>query len=322
MEAVHNKKFRSKKPENSINKNKSFLKSWQLLVMLLPGSIILIINNYLPMLGVIIAFQKMNYRAGLFGGEWVGLKNFEFFLKTSYAPIIIRNTILYNLAFIVLGTIIAVFFAIALNEITRKRVKKIYQSAMFLPYFMSWIVVSYVGYALLGTQFGFINTGILKPLGLNPISFYTEAKYWPAILVIANLWKYGGYNTVIYLAAVAGLNAEYYEAAAIDGASKWKQITQITIPLLSPIIIIMVLLSLGRIFNADFGLFYMLPMNSGPLFPVTNVIDTYVYRAMSSGIGDFSMAAAAGLFQSVVGLIFILSSNLLVKKIDAEKALF
>lgn len=305
-----------------IRRKNSFAQNFPLLMLMIPGIVVLLINNYLPMIGVVIAFKKLDYRAGFLGGDWVGFDNFKFFLKTNYAPIILRNTILYNLAFIAVGTCFSVAIAVALNEVKSKRAKKLYQSAMILPYFLSWIVVSYIGLAILGGKTGFINSKILAPLGIKPVQFYLEKKYWPFILVFANIWKYGGYNAVVYLAAVAGLNSEYYEAAAIDGASKWKQITNITLPLLLPVIIIMVLLQIGKIFTADFGLFYLLPMDSGPLYSVTNVIDTYVYRAMMSGVGDFSMAAAVGLFQSVVGLIFIVGSNAIVNKIDPEKGMF
>ncbi len=309
-------------PRNRLKRRNDFARNFPLVMLMIPGIIVLIINNYLPMLGVVIAFKKLDYRRGFLGGDWVGFDNFEFFLKTTYAPVILRNTILYNLAFIAVGTCFSVAIAIALNEIKNKRTKKIYQSIMILPYFLSWIVASYIGLAIMGGKTGFINSKILAPLGLDPIQFYLEKKYWPFILVFANIWKYGGYNAVVYLAAVAGLNTEYYEAAAIDGANRWKQIKHITLPLLTPVIIIMVLLQIGKIFNADFGLFYLFPMDSGPLYDVTNVIDTYVYRAMTTGISDFSMAAAVGLFQSVVGLIFILSSNAIVNKIDPEKGMF
>jgi len=303
------------------NFKKDFKKSIPLLLMLLPGSLILIINNYLPMVGILIAFQKVDYRKGLLFGDWVGFNNFKVFLTGAYAFIITRNTVLYNLVFIFLGTAVAIFMAIALNEITKTRLKKIYQSAMFLPYFMSWIVISYIAFAFFGNQYGFINNTILKGLGMKPISFYNETKFWPFIIIFSNIWKYTGYNAVVYLASIAGIDTEYYEAAEMDGASKLKQITSITIPLLKPVIIIMILLALGRIVSADFGLFYVLPLDSGALYPVTNVLDTYVYRAMAQS-QDYAMAAAAGLFQSVVGMIMVLTSNHIVKKFNDDSGLF
>lgn len=292
-----------------------------LFIMLLPGTLILLINNYLPLIGIVIAFQKVDYRKGLLFGDWVGFKNFEFFLKGSYAFLITRNTVCYNLVFIFLGSAVAIFFAIALNEITKERLKKFYQSVMFLPYFMSWIVISYVAFSFLGNEYGFINNSVLKALGMKSVAFYNEPKYWPFILIFANIWKYAGYNTVVYLASITGIDTEYYEAAEIDGATKLRQIFSITIPLLQPVMIIMILLALGRIINADFGLFYVLPLDSGPLYPVTNVFDTYVYRTMAVS-QDYAMASAAGLFQSVVGLVMVLISNYIVKKFDSEKGLF
>lgn len=298
------------------------IKNKVLFFMLIPGTIFLLINNYAPMFGLVIAFQEVDYRKGVFRGDWVGFDNFKFFLDTAYAFIITRNTLLYNLAFIFLGLIVAVFFAIALNELKSKSLGKFYQSTMFLPYFMSWIVVSYIAFAFLGNEYGFINSTILKFFGIDPITWYAEPKYWPFIIVFLHIWKTAGYSSIVYLAAIANFDTEYYEAASIDGASRWHQITKITIPLLQPIIIIMTLLAIGRIFNSDFGLFYTVTRDSGVLYPITNTIDTYIYRAMSNGVGDISMAAAAGAYQSIVGFVCVMLSNLVVKKIDPDRALF
>lgn len=300
---------------------KEIIRNRILFMMLIPGGVLLIINNYLPMFGIIIAFQEVNYGKGVFRGDWVGLKNFEFFLNTSYAYTITRNTLLYNLAFILLGLVVAVFIAIALNEIKNQKLGKLYQSTFFLPYFMSWIVIGYMVFAFLGNDNGMVNT-LLRSLGMEPVAWYSETACWPYILILVNLWKYSGYSSVIYLAAIANFDTGYYEAAAIDGAGKWQQTTKITLPLLQPLMIILTLLAVGRIFNSDIGLFYTVPMDSGVLYPVTNVIDTYVYRAMTKGIGDISMAAAAGVYQSVVGFVCVVASNLIVKKIDSEKSLF
>lgn len=298
------------------------VKNKVLFLMLLPGTIFLLINNYAPMLGLVIAFQEVDYRKGVFRGDWVGLDNFKFFLDTAYAFIITRNTLLYNLVFIFLGLVVAVFLAIALNELKNKTLAKFYQSTMFLPYFMSWIVVSYIAFAFLGNEYGFINSTILKFFNVDPIAWYVEPKYWPVIIVFLNIWKGVGYSSIVYLAAIANFDIEYYEAASIDGANRWQQITKITLPLLQPIIIIMVLLAVGKIFNSDFGLFYTVPRDSGILYPVTNTIDTYIYRAMSNGVGDISMAAAAGAYQSIVGFVCVMASNMVVKKVDPERALF
>ena len=191
---------------------------------------------------------------------------------------------------------------------------------MFLPYFLSWVVVSYCLYAFLSPDKGFIN-GILQNMGMDSIAWYSEQKYWPFIIVLMSQWKTIGYNTVVYLASVCGIDHTYYEAAMIDGATKWQQVKFITIPLLKPVIIVLFILAIGKVFNADFGLFYQLPKNSGALYPVTNVIDTYVYRGLMT-MGEIGMTSAAALYQSVVGLILIVVSNLIVKKIDSDNALF
>jgi putative aldouronate transport system permease protein len=311
------------------NVNKGFLyeikKNWALFVMLVPGVLILIINNYIPMFGIVISFKRYrfhgNFISSIIKSEWIGFKNFEFFFKTPYAFTITRNTILYNLMFIILGLIIPVAFAILLNEITNKRSAKVYQSLMFLPYFLSWIVVSYLAYSLFSIESGFINRGLLSAFGIESVRWYFEPKYWPFILTFFQLWKYTGYNTVVYLAAISGLDTEYYEAAEIDGASKLQQIRFITIPLLRSVMVIMTLVAVGKIFNADFGLFYNVPRNSGQLYSVTDVIDTYVYRALRN-TNNISMAAAAGTYQAIVGCITVFTSNFIVKKIDRDKALF
>jgi len=298
---------------------------WPLFVMLAPGTIILIINNYIPMFGVIIAFKRYRFHGNFFRSlilsDWVGFKNFEFFMKTPYAWRITRNTLLYNFAFIILGLIIPVFCAIALTELRNKRISKIYQSVVFLPYFLSWIVVSYLAYSFLSIENGFFNKSILAPLGLAPVEWYSEPKYWPFILVFFQLWKYTGYNIVVYLAAITGIDPEYYEAAQIDGATKWQQIRHITIPMLQTLMIILTLLAVGRIFNADFGLFYNVPRNSGSLTPATQVIDTYVYAALRN-TNDIGMASAAGTYQAIVGCITVFTANLIVRKINKDSALF
>lgn len=300
-------------------------KNWALFVMLLPGVIMLIINNYIPMFGVVIAFKKYRFHGNFFSSviksEWVGFRNFEFFIKTPYAWQMTRNTILYNLTFIILDLIIPVAFAIILSELRNKRMSKVYQSVVFLPYFLSWIVVSYLAHSLLNMQNGFINNSVLKPLGIAAVDWYKEPKYWPFILVFFHLWKYTGYNIVVYLAAITGIDPEYYEAASMDGASRWQQIRHITIPMLQNLMIIMSLLAVGRIFNADFGLFYNVPRNAGSLQPATQVIDTYVYTALRN-TNDLGMASAAGTYQAVVGCITVFTANLIVRKIDKESALF
>lgn len=303
-----------------------FIKNKALFLMVLPGALLFLILNYIPMIGVLIAFKDMrffsnNLFTNFLQSKWVFFENFKFFIDTPDAFIITRNTILYNLCFIIIGNLIAVAFAIFMDEIRNKYFVKFYQSAILLPYFLSWIVFSYIVYSFLSPDLGFVNKGLLEPLGIEPIMWYGETKYWPIILFLSNTLKYTGYNTIIYLAAITSIDAGYYEAASIDGANKMQQIRKITIPMLSGIVIVMILLGIGRIFNSDFGLFFQVPMESGALFNVTNVIDTYVFRALR-GTGDIGMSSAAGLYQSIMGFLCIIGANWLIKKYDREKAIF
>jgi putative aldouronate transport system permease protein len=292
-----------------------------LFFLMLPGFAYLLINNYLPMLGVIIAFKNVNYSKGILGSDWVGLKNFEYLFATNDALTITRNTLLYNAAFIIINLILAVAAAIMINEVVSQKLKKFYQSTMLLPFFLSAVIVAYLVYSLLNPEYGFINKSILVPLGLKPVSWYMEPKYWPFILVFVNAWKNVGYSSIIYISAIAGIDSEIYEAATIDGATRWQQIRSITLPMLKTTMIILTLIAVGRIFYSDFGLFYQVPMNSGALFPVTNVIDTYVYRGLMN-LGNIGMSSAAGLYQSAVGFILVLLSNLAVRKFSPDDALF
>jgi putative aldouronate transport system permease protein len=288
--------------------------------MALPGLIYLFINNYMPMPGIILAFKNYKAKDGIYGSKWAGFKNFKYLFSTQDAFVITRNTICYNLVFIVVNLIAAVAVAIILSELVGKQ-KKFYQSVILLPYLLSAVIISYLVFAFLSPENGFVNNSILKPLGKEGISWYQEKKYWPFILVFVNLWKGIGYNCIIYLSTIIGFDRSLYEAASIDGATKWQQITKITLPLLRPTIIMLTLMAVGRIFYSDFGLFYQVPQNSGALYPVTNTIDTYVYRGLLQ-LGDITMSAAAGVYQSLVGFILVLSANLLVRKLDPESALF
>lgn len=294
---------------------------WMFYVMMLPGIVLLVFNNYIPMLGIVIAFKTVNYEIGILGSPWVGFKNFDFLFKSSDSFIIIRNTLLYNSLFILLNMTIPLVFAIMLNELKNRFLSKTYQTIMFLPYFLSYIVISYLVFGFMSDEHGYFNGTLLPALGLEPVRWYFTQEVWPFILPIINTWKGMGYFTVIYMAAIIGIDDEYYEAATIDGASKWQQIVNITLPLLKPIITIMTLLQIGRIFNADFGLFFQVPRESGVLFPVTNVIDTYVYRTFLS-VGDIGLSSAAGLLQSVVGFALVFLSNWVVRRFNSENALF
>lgn len=301
-----------------LNSYKKFL---PLYLMLLPGCIYFIINNYLPMLGIVIAFKRVNFSTGILGSPFAGLDNFKFLFATKDAWIITRNTLLYNLGFIVVNTVVGIFIAILICEVRNKKAKKMYQSVILLPFLMSMVVLSYIVYALLSTENGLINNSILEPLGLSGISWYSNPKYWPFILVIVNCWKGVGYGCLIYIAGIIGIDPAFYEAARLDGASKWQEIKHITLPSLVPTIITLTLLSIGRIFYSDFGLFYQVPMNSGILQPATNVIDTYVFRALLE-LGNVGMSSAAGVFQSVVGFLIVMLSNWSVRRLDKDKALF
>ncbi|MBD2870206.1 sugar ABC transporter permease [Paenibacillus sp. IB182493] len=314
--------MRAQEKQIGVKKKTMKLKKYMpLILMTLPGILYLIINNYLPMFGIVIAFKDVNFSKGILGSEWIGFKNFEYLFKTSDAFIITRNTILYNTAFIMINLIVAVGIAILLNEIRNRFLSRFYQSIILLPHLISMVIVSYLAFALLSAETGLMNKTILPMLGLNEISWYTESQYWPIILTVINVWKSAGFLCVVYLAAIIGIDQEYYEAATLDGASKWKQIWLITIPLIMPVITMMTLLAIGRIFYSDFGLFYQVPLNAGALNSTTNVIDTYVYRGLMQ-LGDIGMSSAAGVYQSIVGFVLVLMSNYVVRKINSDNALF
>ena len=303
---------------------KRFRNNKELLLLTIPGAIWFLVFAYLPMFGVIVAFKRWRIHGGFFeslmNSKWVGFDNFKFLFKSSDAWLITKNTVLYNLVFLILGIVLPVTLAILLNELLNKKLAKFYQSSMFLPYFLSWVVVSYCLYAFLSPEKGYVN-GILQSMGGKGISWYTEPKYWPFIIIFMSQWKAVGYGTVVYLASICGIDKSYYEAAMIDGASKFQQIKYITVPLLKPVMIIMFITSIGGMFRGDLGLFYQLPKDSGALYPVTNVIDTYVYRGLMN-LGDIGMSSAASLYQSFVGLILIVTSNAIVRKVDEENAFF
>ncbi len=289
-------------------------------LLALPGVIYMICNNYIPMFGIMIAFKKLNVRKGIWGSDWCGFDNFKFLFRSSTAFTIIRNTVLYNVAFIILGTVISIAFAILLNEVRNKIASRLYQSIILLPYLVSWVVVSYLVYAFLSSDTGLINS-ILKSLGMNTINWYQEKSYWPFILIFCNIWKGTGYSMIIYLSSIVGISQDYYEAARIDGATKWQQIIKITLPLLKPTVITMFILSVGRIFASDFGLFYQIPRNSGALYSVTQTIDVYVYNALMHN-SDYGMSSAASVFQAFVGFVLVVVANAIVRKYSAESALF
>ena len=294
--------------------------------MAAPGALWLLLLRYLPMFGIVLAFK--DYRAfkpntfwnNIAKSDWVGFKNFEFLFRSPDTGRMIGNTLLYNITFILLGLVIAVAFAIMLSELTNRFAAKTYQTLMFFPYFLSWVVASYFLLAFLDTTSGMV-PNLQKIAGQEVIDWYQSPGYWPALLIGANLWKNIGYSTVLYLAAITGIDRTQYEAAAVDGATKWQQIRHVTLPNLRTMIIILFILNVGKIFNADFGLFYNVPLNSGSLYSTTQVIDTYVYRAYMNS-GSVGMSSAAGLLQNVVGFACIIAANTIVRRFDPDSTLF
>lgn len=292
----------------------------QLLVLAIPGILWFVIFAYIPMFGSIIAFKDFDYAKGIWLSDWNGLENFKYLFSTDDAMRIFRNTVLYNAVFIIFGTAISVMTAVFLDFTKRRVFIKIYQTALFLPHLISWVVVAYIALAMFSFTNGFFNH-LLGSIGKEPVSWYMEPKYWPIILIAFNVWKTIGFNVLVYYGSIMGIDSSLYEAAAIDGASKTQMIFKITMPLLKPTIILMFIMSIGNMMRADFGLFYYVPNDQGALYAVTDVIDTYIYRALKT-LGDVAGSSAASVFQSVVGLGLVLLSNYVVKKIDADSAMF
>lgn len=305
---------------------KAFLKNTYkhkaLLLMALPAMVLIFMFAYMPMGGLVVAFKKFNFSDGIWGSPWVGLENFKFlFASADTTWRMIRNTVGYYLIFTITGTVCNVALAIALNECRLKRFSKISQTMMILPTFISWIAVTYIVKALLDGNNGMINH-IMASLGMEEISWYTEPKYWPVILTIVNLWKNIGYGSILYLSALAGMDQEVFEAAELDGASKWQKIRYITLPMLTSMISIMLLMGLGGIMTSNTGLFYQVTKNVGALYPTTQTIDSYVMNALTGGSSNFGMTAAVTFFQSVIGCIMVVIANLLVRRWDPDKSLF
>jgi putative aldouronate transport system permease protein len=301
---------------------KRILRIWkfrELIVLSLPGILFLFVFSYIPMYGIVLPFKNFRYDLGFWKSPWVGFRNFSFLFGSDNAWRITRNTLLLNSLFIVVMTVVAIALALMLYEVKRRSVK-VYQTALFLPYFLSWVVASYIVLALLDMDKGLVNK-VLIGLGAEPHLWYNEPGPWPVILLLANTWKGAGYSAIIYYAGLLNINKEFYEAAEIDGATRLQQIRLISLPLLSPLITILFLLAVGRIFYGNFDLFYNLTRNSTMLYPTTDVIDTFVYRALRV-TGDIGMSSAAGIYQSVVGFFIVLLSNLLVKRINPDNALF
>lgn len=303
-------------------RRKRFKQFFPLYLMLIPGLIYLIMNNYLPMAGLVIAFKKIDYSLGIFASPWVGLKNFRFLFSNNDALKALRNTILYNLLFIVSGNVLAITVAIALDAVASKFLKKFSQVVILIPYLLSTVIVSYIVYAFLNPTNGFMNNTVLPLLGIDePIKWYNEPKYWPTILTIVYLWMNFGYSSILYYSNVISIDKSLYEAAVMDGASTWQQIVHVTLPGLKFTIITLVLLAVGRICFSDFGLFYQIPQHSGMLYSTTQTVDTFVYRALLE-LNDVGRSSAAGFLQSMLGFILVFTANKLVSAIDKESALF
>ncbi len=321
MSAIRSAKHSDHPREHKPKKIKHFKSNMQLTLLVLPGFLLLLFLCYIPMPGLVLAFKNYNFIDGIFKSPWVGLENFKFIFSTETSLVAFRNTILYNAAFIV--TIIggSLFLAILLNQIRKRVFLKTYQTAIFLPYFLSWTVVAYIVLALLDNSKGMVN-GLITALGGEKIEFYFEPKYWPAIHVILNFWKNMGYNTLLYYAAIIAIDPAYYEAAKMDGAKPWQLARYITIPGIYPVIVITFLNMLGRVFYSDFGQFYLVPLESPMLMNVTSTLDTYVYEALR-GAASMGMGAAAGLFQSVSGFVLVLIANGVIRrKFGKERAMF
>ncbi len=300
---------------------KEFKKNRELYLMCVPALLVLLAFAYIPMAGIWMAFTKYNIKDGIFGSEFVGLQNFKYFFSSStgMGPKVIKNTLVINFWGLIFGTILPITIAICFNEVRGKIFKKVTQSAMFFPYFLSWVVVGAIVYAFFSTDTGMVNR-MLANSGHDIVRWYAEKKYWKPIIITADVWKWAGYNSIIYMAAMTNFDASLYDAASVDGANRFQQILHITLPLIKPTVVVLSLMSIGRIFFGDFGMIYGIVGNNSLLYEEVAVIDTYVYSAMRS-LG-FSYTTAIGLFQSVMGLILVTLSNKLAKKVNEGEGLF
>lgn len=299
---------------------RSLMDSKVLLLMCLPAVAFFIVFNYAPLPGIWIAFTNFNYRDGIFGSPFVGLQNFEFLIKSGQLWLLTRNTVLYNLAFIVLGNILQVSLAIMLNEIRMKYFKKVAQTLMFLPYFISVVLIGVIAFNLLNYDTGALNA-LIAQTGGDPIKIYSIAGAWPFIIVLVHLWQSTGYGSIVYFAAIMGIDKSLFEAAAIDGASAWQRIRFIILPSLKPTFIILLLFSLGAIMHGNFGLFWNLVGNNATLFQTTDIIETAVYRMVMSQ-NNFTTSTAVGLYQSIFGFTLVMLANWFVRKMNKDYALF
>ena len=297
-----------------VKKNKA------LFVMAAPAVLLVLVMQYLPMSGLVLAFKNYRYDMGVFGSDWNGLANFSYLFSSGTGWLITRNTILYNLLNLIISQMLAVLIAIFITEMNGKIFKKVSQSVIFLPYFISWVIVGVFVYNIFNYETGLMN-GLLTSVGFEAVNMYDKPGAWPAIICIFNSWKWCGYNSVIYIAAITGVDSEIYEAASIDGATIFQRIRAITLPSIKPTIITMLLLQVGRILRGDFEMFYQIVGNNGQLYNATDVIDTYVFRSLMQN-SNIGMTAAASFYQSALCFIIIMVVNAVVKRIDADYALF
>jgi putative aldouronate transport system permease protein len=316
---VANEKEKVIHPKNRRNFFYNFKRYLPLLVLTTPALIYFVLFHYTPMLGVVMAFKNFQYNLGVWGSPWVGWRNFEFFFTSNDAWRVLRNTVGYSVLFIIVGNVVALTMALLLFEIKNKFVLKIHQTAMLLPNFLSWVLVGFITYIFLNPTAGTLNQ-LLEFFGQEPQNWYQEPGFWPYILTITSLWKGVGLQLIIYFAALLAVDPQLFEAARIDGASKFRQAWHISIPAVMPVLTILTILAIGDIFGGDFGLFYQIPRDVGLLYSTTDIIDTYVFRGLRTG--DLSITAAVGIFQSTVGLVMIIIVNLIVRKISPDKALF
>lgn len=294
-----------------------------LYIMLIPGILYLILFNYLPMFGMILSFKKINFRDGILGSAWCGLDNFRYALSSPSLIAALKNTILYNIVFLFIGLVLSILLAIMLDLLWGKLSKKVYQTIMIMPHFLSWVIVSYLVFGFLSMESGVVNNTILSIFGMDKINWYMESKYWPVILIIVYFWKEWGYSSILYTSALAGVDVQLYEAADIDGASVPQKLWYITLPAIKPIISMMLILKVGSILTTDMGLFYQVPLNTPQLYNTTNVISTYTYNLMTgAGANTLGMASATSMLNSLVGFVLIVVSNKIVKKLDSDSGIF
>lgn len=320
-DSTEDRTLKGAKRKKTLSVRKRLNKYRMLYLVALPSIIYLIVNNYMPMLGLTLAFKNFSFAKGIFNSPWNGIQNFTYLFGSKWTGIMFRNTVLYNLAFMILGTILAIFVAIVLNEVRNQMAKKVYQVLILIPYLISTVLIGYIVFAFCSDADGFINKGILEPLGFEGINWYLTPKAWPFIIVIVQLWRSFGFQSIVFYSAIVGFDQSLYEAARVDGASPWQQIKRITLPLLTPTIIVIFIMSIGRMFSTDFGLFYQVPQNTGFLYEATTTIDTFVYRALMQD-HDVGRSLAASFLQSVLGFVIVLIANSIIRKVEPDSAMF